>query len=233
MKITKIEEVDGREETKGCERSASAIINKLKDIWMSEDLKDLDYVIVEKGGELILGGDHSISYKSFRDSGCDGLLILDAHPDVYHEFDEPTHLDWLKFLVDEKKVLPERVVLAGLRSFHPKEIEYLDSKGIKYITAKQAFDVGIKNVCDSIMELVSGFDKLYMSIDIDVLDPAYAPGVGCSEPGGFSSRELIYLVQRFKKLKNLKKVDIVEVNLDKDVNDMTVKMAAKLIWELT
>ena len=72
-----------------------------------------------------------------------------------------------------------------------------------------------------------------MSIDIDVLDPAYAPGVGFAEPGGFSSRELIYLVQRFKKLKNLKKVDIVEVNLDKDVNDMTVKMVAKLIWELT
>ena len=107
MKITKIEEVDGRDETKGCEKAASEIIKKLKEIWMSESLTDLDYVIVKKGGDIILGGDHSISYKSFRDSGCDGLLILDAHPDVYHEFDESTHLDWLKFLVDEKKVLPE------------------------------------------------------------------------------------------------------------------------------
>ena len=205
MKITKIEEVDGRNETKGCEFSPREIIRELKNIWISEGLEKLDYVLVERNADLFIGGDHSVSYNSFRESGCDGLLIFDAHPDVYQEFDSPTHLDWLKFLVDEKKVDCKRVVIVGLRNFHGEEVEFLNKKGIKYITMKQIFEVGVKNVCDSVMELVNGFSKLYLSVDMDVVDPAFAPGVGFSEPGGLNSREMIYFLQRMKKLKNLKR----------------------------
>ena len=232
MKIIKIEETDGRKETKGCGFAASEIIRELKNVWMSEDYKVLDYVLVKKNADLYIGGDHSVSYRCFKESNCNGLLVFDAHPDVYQEFDQPTHLDWLKFLVDEGKVDSNRVVLVGLRNFHPKEIKYLNDKGIKYITMKQIYDVGVNKVCDSVMELVNGFEKLYMSIDIDVVDPAYAPGVGYREPGGLSSREMIYFIQRLKNLKNLKKVDIVEVNLEKDTENRTVKLASKLIWEL-
>ncbi|MBS3156987.1 arginase family protein [Candidatus Woesearchaeota archaeon] len=232
MRIVKIEESDGRPETKGCKNGASAVLTQLKDIWLSEDHKILNYEIVNDNGDLFLGGDHSISFEIFSKNPCEGLLIFDAHPDVYHEFNSATHLDWLKFLIDEGKVNGEKVMIVGLRSFHKKEINYLREKKIKFLTMKNIFENGVVNVCDGIMEFVSGFKSLYISIDIDVVDPAFAPGVGYVEPGGLTSRELIYLMQRLKNLKNLKKIDIVEINKDKDVNNMTSKLAAKLVYEL-
>ena len=82
------------------------------------------------------------------------------------------------------------------------------------------------------MEQARNFSDLYISIDIDILDPAFAPGTGYIEPAGLSTRELIYLIQRIKLLKNIKKYDLVEVNPDKDINNMTSKVAAKIIKEL-
>jgi len=232
MKIVKVEKSDGRSETKGCEKGASKVLEQLKDIWYSETYESLNYEILEEG-DLYLGGDHSISFEVFSKNPCEGLLVFDAHPDVYHEFNSATHLDWLNFLIDEGKVKGENVMIVGLRSFHRKEIDYLREKKAKFLTMKQVFDNGVVNVCDGIMEFVSQFESLYMSIDMDVVDPAFAPGVGYVEPGGLSSRELIYIIQRLKNLKNLKKVDIVEINVDRDVNDMTAKLAAKLIYELS
>ncbi|MBU2640037.1 MAG: arginase family protein [Nanoarchaeota archaeon] len=233
MKIIKVEETDGRPETKGCLNGASKILEQLKDIWLSEDFKSGNFEIVKENGDLFLGGDHSISYKTFSENKCEGLLVFDAHPDVYQEFNSATHLDWLKFLIDEGKVKAENVMLIGIRSFHKKEIDYLREKRIKFVTMKQIYENGVNEVVEGVMEFVSGFDSLYVSIDIDVVDPSFAPGVGYTEPGGISSRELIYFVQRLKKLKNLKKVDIVEVNVDKDINNMTAKLAAKIIYELS
>ena len=74
---------------------------------------------------------------------------------------------------------------------------------------------------------------MYFSIDIDVLDPAFAPGTGYIEPGGLSTRELIYLIQRIKLLKNIRKYDLVEVNPDRDISLTTCKAAAKIVKELT
>ncbi|MAG52740.1 MAG: hypothetical protein CMH62_02140 [Nanoarchaeota archaeon] len=233
MKIVKIERTDGRPETNGCKNGASKILEQLKDVWFSEDYKKLNYDVVGKNGDLYLGGDHSVSYEVFSNNKCDGLLILDAHPDVYNEFKTATHLDWLRFLINEGKVKSENVMLVGIRSFHKDEIYYLREKKIKFVTMKQVFENGIKDVVDGVMEFVNEFESLYLSVDLDVVDPAFAPGVGYVESGGLSSRELIYFIQRLKNLKNLKKVDIVEVNVDKDVNNMTSKLAAKLIYELS
>jgi agmatinase len=233
MKIVKLEKTDGRKETKGTREGATKVLEQLKDIWLSENFKELNYEVVESKGDLFLGGDHSVSYNNFIENPCEGLLVFDAHPDVYHEFDIPTHLDWLKFLIDENKVEASKVMLIGIRSFHRKEINYLKEKGVKFVTMKQVFENGVNEVAEGVMEFVSSFSSLYVSIDMDVVDPAYAPGVGYCEPGGLSSREIIYFVQRLKNLRNLKKVDIVEINVEKDVNLMTAKLAAKLIYELS
>lgn len=231
MRIVRISKTDGRRETKGCESASLKIIEQLREIWLSENFKKLDYTIEEEG-DLYIGGDHSNTYPNFIKSGCDSLLIFDAHPDVYQEFNQATHIDWLKFLIDERKIKKENVVLVGIRSFHRKEIDYLKENKIKFFDMKKIFELGIKETCDLVMEIVKDFSKLYLSIDIDVVDPSNAPGVGFSEPGGLSSREMIYFVQRLKLLKNLRRVDIIEVNLEKDINDQTSKLAAKIIWEL-
>ena len=75
--------------------------------------------------------------------------------------------------------------------------------------------------------------QIYLSIDIDVLDPRFAPGVGYIEPGGMSSRQLLYFIQRLNLLKTLRVIDIVEINSEKDKkhDNMTVKIGAKLLAE--
>ena len=82
------------------------------------------------------------------------------------------------------------------------------------------------------MSVAKDFESLYISIDVDVLDPAFAPGTGYIEPGGLTTRELLFFLHRLKKLKNLKAYDLVEINPKKDVNDMTSKVGAKLLVEL-
>ncbi len=90
----------------------------------------------------------------------------------------------------------------------------------------------LEEMCDIIMEF-SDKKQLYVSIDIDVVDPAFAPSTGYPEPGGFTSKEFLYLIQRLNKIKNLRGVDIVEINseMDKENNNFTVKLGAKILSE--
>ena len=89
----------------------------------------------------------------------------------------------------------------------------------------------LQDTCDTIMEF-SQARELYVSVDVDVIDPAFAPGTGYPESGGLTSRQFISIMQRINKMKNLKAVDIVEINPDKDVNNQTVKLGAKILAEL-
>jgi agmatinase len=92
---------------------------------------------------------------------------------------------------------------------------------------------GLHEVADSVMSVARQWSKVYISINIDVLDPAFAPVVNTSEPGGMSTRDLLYFIQRLKMLRNTWMYDVVGFNPDKDVNDITSKTAAKLIVELS
>ncbi|MBI2670966.1 arginase family protein [Candidatus Woesearchaeota archaeon] len=183
---------------------------------------------------VFVGGDHSITYACFKaismkHKNC-GLVIFDAHPDCYKNFNYPVHEDWLKFLIEEKVIRNDQIILIGIRNPDIKEIEFLKDNKIKFFTMKNV-DSNKEDFCDLIMESCRNFESLYISIDIDVVDPAFAPGTGYLEPGGFSSRELIHYVQRLKLLKNLRAIDLVEVNPKKDINNMTSKLAARLIAE--
>ena len=81
------------------------------------------------------------------------------------------------------------------------------------------------------MEMCNKFKRLYLSLDIDVVDPAFAPGVGYLESGGLTSNEILYFVRRLKLLKNLKRFDLVEVIPEKDKNNMTVNLAVRILKE--
>ena len=91
------------------------------------------------------------------------------------------------------------------------------------------FELGIKEIIEIAMEIANNFSDLYLSIDIDVLDSAYAPGTGYPEPAGLSPLELLYSLKKIKLLKNLRRVDLVEVNPKKDINNMTSRIAGKII----
>ena len=91
---------------------------------------------------------------------------------------------------------------------------------------------GMHETADAVMSVMRKFDAVYVSVDIDVLDPAFAPGTGYIEPGGMTTRELLYFIQRLKNLRNIMMWDLVEVNPEKDVNELTVMAAAKILVEM-
>jgi len=216
-------------------------ISCLKDFHLSEagimpifDIKEIkDTSLIEK--EIcehnnycaLLGSDHSVTYSAFKafakqNLGA-GIILFDSH--AGH--------DCLKKLVDEKILDKNNIVLVGTRNVDKQEKKFIDENKLKVYSMREISLESIREVADSVMSVARQWSKAYISIDMDVLDPAFAPGTGYPEPGGMSTRELIYFIQRLKMLRNLGMADVVDVNPDKDVNDMTSKVAAKLITELS
>lgn len=198
-----------------------------------ENAKD---IFSEQDKAFFIGGDHSISYslvKAFSESFRNVFLVVfDAHADCMDlwETKEPDHEEWLASII--KQGFPiENVILVGARNIRPEEKVFLKENEIKVISMKQIQE-NRQEVCDLLMERARSADALYVSVDVDVVDPAFAPGTGYLEPGGMSSRELIYFLQRLSLLKNFKAADIVEINPDKDSGGRTVKLGARLLGEM-
>ncbi|MEM1521363.1 MAG: agmatinase [Candidatus Korarchaeum sp.] len=175
---------------------------------------------------LFLGGDHSITYAAFRGlmevSGERfGLIYFDAHPDCYESYDGDrySHACTVRRLVEEGYVRGEDVVLAGIRAATKQQISFAEEAGIKIFRVDDLDEIG-----------GIGLDKAYISFDIDVLDPAFAPGSSNPEPGGLSTRELIRAIRKLDL--DLVAFDIVEVNPDFDCSGVTCFAAAKIIREV-
>ena len=260
MKLIKVPFSGNNPNNKDCDKAPDTIIKELEEVYASEDNKlvhpklfnvesipmnddweltkesIIEFISQNDDFPICLGGDHSITYPLFKAFAQKfknpGLIVFDAHPDTYTEEDYSYfHGGWLKFLVEENIAKPENIIVIGIRNPDPDEIIYMKKKKITFYTMKQIFENNVKDVCDMVMEKARKFENLYISLDIDSVDPAFAPGTGCIEPGGLTSRELIYFIQRLKLLKNLRMMDIVEVNPKIDVNNMTSKLAAKVIGE--
>jgi len=185
---------------------------------------------------LFLGGDHSISVpivKAFSECYPEnpGIIIFDAHPDAKNDFMPEGQEDLLCALVNQKIIKKENIILVGTRNWDKKEIEFIQQNKIKCYPMKEIILEGIHETSESIMSVAKNFKVLYLSIDIDVLDPAFAPGTGYLEPGGLSTRELLFFIHRIKRMYNLKAMDLVEINPEKDINDMTSKVGAKILVE--
>jgi len=135
-------------------------------------------------------------------------------------------------LIDDKIIEPKNIVLVGLRKWTKDEFYFLKNTKIRYFDIKKIDEMGINELGDTLMENARIFENFYLSFDMDVLDPSYAPGVNSPEPNGLTSREVLFLINRLKRLKNLVGMDLSEVNLENDVNSKTVKLAAKIISEI-
>lgn len=181
---------------------------------------------------IVLGGDHSITYSSFKKFAQNypgaALIVFDAHPDLMHEFEIPTHENYLRMLISEKIAL--QVILIGARAWDTEEVAFANDNNVKLFSVEEV-NTKRDDICDAIMALVKDAPAVYASIDIDVVDPAFAPGTGYPEPGGMSSTDLLYFCRRLKCLGNLKGIDIVEVNPQLDSQQVTAKLAAKVLGE--
>ncbi len=191
------------------------------------------HVIQETGPSRILGGDHSITKPAVqgfaRREERPGLVVFDAHVDAMDSQD--THEDYLRGIVGSGAVAPEDIMLVGVRRWHEQERSFLEEEGIQFFSMRDISRSSVADVCDTVMMNGRRCTALYISIDIDVLDPAFAPGTGYPEPGGLTTRELLYFVQRVSSVDGTKAVDLVEVNPEQDQEGTTVAAAAHVLVE--
>ena len=174
---------------------------------------------------IILGGEHSLTYGSYTSFPKDtGYVVFDAHYDLRDEYADIklSHAAYLRRIVDERG--PENIIHVGARAFVKEELEFLTQHNIATISDDQ---VRNGNGPTLLQQLTEKFENLYVSIDLDVLDPAFAPGVGNPEAIGITSRELYDMVIALKD-KTIKAADVVELNPSFD-NGATSSLAARMI----
>ncbi len=173
---------------------------------------------------ISLGGDHAITYpllKSYHNKfGRLELVHLDAHPDLYESYDGNRFSHACPFARIMEEQLASRLVQIGIRTLNPHQKQQAERFGTEIITVTQ-----LKNATGLQLK-----GPLYLSIDLDVLDPAFAPGVAHHEPGGLSTRQLIDLIQQLQA--PIVGADIVEYNPKRDLSDMTAMVAVKILKEV-
>ena len=176
------------------------------------------------GSPLALGGDHAVTYPILRGLGPrhPGLTILhvDAHPDLYDEFEGRRFSHACPFARIMEAGLAARLVQVGIRVMNGHQHEQARRFGVETID--------MRAWADGVRPQLTG--PIYVSIDLDGLDPAFAPGVSHREPGGFSVRDVIGLVHALPA--PLAGADIVEFNPSQDPLGLTAPVAAKLVKEL-
>ncbi|MBU2504135.1 MAG: arginase family protein [Nanoarchaeota archaeon] len=141
----------------------------------------------------------------------------------------PTHEEWLRALI-ERGFPAESIFLVGARNSDPSELAFLKEKGVKVMSVNQILE-NLDDSADILLEFTNG-KEVYISIDIDCIDPAFAPATGYCEPGGLTSRQFLYILQRLNRAKGLKAFDIVEINPTLSGAELTVKLGAKILSEL-
>ena len=167
---------------------------------------------------IVLGGDHSIAEPDIRSCaakhGPVGLVHFDTHTDTGTEVFvlEVSHGTPMYRLVEEGSVDPKRYVQIGLRGYWPgaAEFKWQAEQGIRSFFAHDVRAVGIEAVVEQALEIV-GEGPVFLSIDVDVLDPAHAPGTGTPEPGGLTSAELLWAARTVAAGIDVIGADVVEV----------------------
>ena len=167
---------------------------------------------------IVLGGDHSIAEPDIRACaaahGTVGLVHFDTHTDTGTQVFgvEVSHGTPMYRLVEAGAVDPKRYVQIGLRGYWPgpAEFDWQAKRGITSFFAHDVRKLGIEQVIEQTVEIV-GEGPVFLSIDIDVLDPGFAPGTGTPEPGGLSSTELLWAVRTVAAGLEVVGADVVEV----------------------
>jgi agmatinase len=185
---------------------------------------------------VALGGDHSITLPLLRAlakrRGPPALVHFDAHVDTWPDsFGQAYgHGSVFYHAIEEGLVDPRRMVQIGIRSPVPREVhDWTAARGVTTITAHDVHQTGPAAIAGRIGEIV-GDAPVYLSIDIDVLDPAFAPGTGTPEIGGLASWQAQAILRRLQALRFVG-MDLVEVAPAYDVAEITALAGATMAWE--
>jgi len=185
---------------------------------------------------IVLGGDHTVVSPTLiaqqrRLNGRLSILYIDAHPDLN---DISRHLRWsngcaLRRGIELGGIDPRKVTLLGCRDYDWEEVEYIRKMGVTLVPAATAHRWTGSQLADEIGSRI-GSDALHISLDIDSLDPSYAPGTGVPSAGGLTSRELLDFLRQLRGIR-LAGLDVDEVAPPLDVGYVTSLAALKFIFE--
>lgn len=185
---------------------------------------------------LALGGDHSTTDAAVRAASLGrplGLVVLDSHMDTVPQVwgDGFGHASFLRNLIEDRVVDPALTVVAGVKGpLNAKaDLSYLADRGAT-VVQREAGVGAMEQAMRGIVARAAGL-PLYVSVDVDVVDPAFAPGTGTPSVGGISSAELLGVLRALRGV-TLAGGDVVEVLPDRDVAGITALMAAHVAFEL-
>lgn len=185
---------------------------------------------------IVLGGDHTVASPTLvaqqrRWNGKLSILYIDAHPDLN---DVSRQTRWsngcaLRRGLELGDIDPRKVMLLGCRDYDWEEVEYIKKMGVTLIPAATAHRWTGSQLADEIGSRIGG-EALHISLDIDSLDPSYAPGTGVPSAGGLTSRELLDFLHQLRGVK-LAGLDVDEVAPPLDIGHVTSLAALKFVFE--
>lgn len=191
---------------------------------------------------FIIGGDHSITWPAatavaeHHGFGAVTMIHFDAHADTANiiEGNLASHGTPMRRLIESGAIPGENFIQVGLRGYWPGEEDqkWMRDNGLRHVMMQQFWERGIHAVLDDLVAMAKERgDAVYLSIDIDVLDPGFAPATGTPEPGGFAPIDLLRIIRRLVLETNVVAFDVMEVAPAYDHADLTVNVAHRLIWE--
>lgn len=205
-----------------------------------EDMSGMVRTVIGEGRiPLILGGDHSVTnagidalYQCME--GAIGIIDFDAHLDL--KFDSPVQGRYsgsseIRRAVERDRIHPQNVVEIGPRGFnYPEHYHFIRDSGMTVFTARDVFSQGAERIAEQALAIAAqGTAAIYVTVDIDVLDMAFALGSGGQEPGGLNYFQLSDMLRRIAPYAAA--VDFVEVNPMTDHRELTSHVCANLILE--
>jgi arginase len=215
----------------GLDISADAVLDDRGDLALDEGEDpwprievEVDAIIASGARPLLVGGDHSVTHPILRSVRRHHLRLalvqIDAHPDLYEDFGGTprSHASPIARILEEG--LADRVVQIGIRSTTAHQLEQ---------QARYGVEVFVMNDLRETPHIVFN-EPVYVTIDIDALDPAYAPGVSHREPGGLSTREVLSILHGIDG--DVIGADVVEYNPLRDRDGVTAAVAAKIVREM-
>jgi agmatinase len=191
---------------------------------------------------IVLGGDHSITYPSAAAVArlayprSVGIVHFDAHADTGDDIwgSLLSHGTPMRRLIEEGWVEGRNFVQVGLRGYWPgrETFDWMRERGFRWHTMTEIEERGSEDViADAIEEALDGPDLVYLSVDIDVVDPGMAPGTGTPEPGGILAREMLRAVRQIVGRVDLAGMDVVEVSPPYDQSELTAMLAHRIVLE--
>ncbi|RPJ29480.1 MAG: arginase family protein [Nitrosopumilales archaeon] len=190
-------------------------------------------IVTAKKIPITIGGDHSITTIILQavNEALDGdkvsLIYFDAHPD----FVSSTRNYYGSVITDSSNYIDfKKSVLIGTRAAEQEELLNASKRGLEIVTPLDILEVGINHVVKKIISKCK-LNKVYLSIDLDCMDPGVAPGVSVPAPGGLFPVDLIYMIKKITENLQVVGMDIVELSPDYDINQNTANHAARILME--